>query len=113
MNPKKFFDIAAKVAKIQDNERNYRLGAVAMRKDGVLVASSNLPTPFKNPDCHAEHRVLRKAGHGATLFVARIDRAGGFRLAKPCPDCQNLCRHLKVKRVYYTIEGNTYGVMTP
>ena len=60
---------------------------------------------------HAEHRVLKKAGKGPILYVARIDRYGHWAMAKPCNLCQTLIKNRRVKRVYYTITKDEWGVM--
>jgi tRNA(Arg) A34 adenosine deaminase TadA len=42
--------------------RSYRVGAVAIRPDGCLVSSRNISSTDKTAACHAESRLMRKAG---------------------------------------------------
>ena len=91
-------------------EKHFLLGAVAKREDGAIVVATNLRTQDRVHDAHAEYRVLKKAGTGATLWVARIDRKGQWAMAKPCSRCQALIRNKKVKRVYYTVSPDTYAI---
>lgn len=84
-------------------EKNYLLGAIALRKDGVYVYSKNSLVQTPSPTGHAEARILKKAGTGAILWVARVYRDGGWAMAKPCTTCQTLIKNKGVKRVYYPI----------
>jgi tRNA(Arg) A34 adenosine deaminase TadA len=106
-------NIAARLALGGDEKRNYLLSAVVKRSDGALVVSTNALTKEPEPAAHAEARALRKADWGATLYVARVLRQGGWALAKPCGRCQALIRSRGVKKVYYTIGPNEYGVWEP
>lgn len=96
-----------------DGRKNYLLACIARRKDGAIVRSRNSTMRHPCSDGHAESRVLRKAGHGATLWVARVTRNGEWKMAKPCEKCQALIRNHSVKRVYYTIAPNEWGVWIP
>lgn len=82
----------------------YTLGAVAVRKDGTVVSSHNLPATNHMPCAHAEARVLRKAGRDATLLVVRLSTMYGVRMAKPCPYCEALLRSKHVKECWYTTD---------
>ena len=105
---------AAKIAEGGDLKRKFRLGCVAKRRDGAIVSSTNSALQVPHHEFHAEARVLKKAGHGATLWVARIRRSNGeWTMAKPCSSCQNLIRSMKVKKVYYTISSNEFGTWYP
>ena len=113
----KFFRIAKLVAKTGDcNEANrqYRLGAVGVRTDGTIVASSNIPTRRPNGAAHAEYRVCKKLDKGSIIYVVRIDRENGLRLARPCKKCLSFMRNSGIKRCYYSISevnGLEYGVL--
>lgn len=89
------------------------MACVARRKDGALVVAVNAKTNSRTPPAHAEARVLRKAGHGSILWVARIDANEDWAMARPCPDCQILIRAREVKKVYYTISPGEYGIWYP
>jgi len=108
---KKYFRLAKKVAAKGDDCRSYRLGAVGVRKDGAIVKSKNIPNRFPEPAAHAEARVCRKLDQGARVYVVRIDRQGYLTIARPCDDCQRVMRRRGVKRCYYSMSENEYGVM--
>jgi len=95
-------------------DKNFFIGCIALRKDGAEVRSRNSRVKDPNINGHAETKVLKKAGYGATLWVARVLKNGKtWAMAKPCPKCQALIRNKGVKRVYYTIGPGEYGVWDP
>jgi len=106
-----------------DNDpRNFWLGCVGIREDGVQVSARNGATEFSYevesyqlvPNSHAEGRVLRKLGKCGVLFVARVSRKDrSFAMSQPCGMCQVRIRAAKVKKVYYTINDNQYGIWLP
>ncbi|MFZ4768613.1 MAG: hypothetical protein ACOYLO_00435 [Ferruginibacter sp.] len=118
MNVWKYFELAKKVASIKDDKRDFLFGAVAIRNDDVLVFNSNGSAVIdKNdrrsyfPTCHAEYRLVRKLDRGAIVFVTRIGGDFSFKNSKPCQTCQNAMRKRGVKKVYYTISNDSYGVI--
>lgn len=109
-----FFDLAIKVADAKDDRRSFKVGACATRNDGVIIAASNGPTPFQSPLAHAESRLMRKADVGSTVYVVRILRKdGSLAIARPCTDCAGVLRAKRVKKVYYSISPNEYGLFDP
>lgn len=105
---------AARLAFSGDKRKHHLLACIARRKDGATVSSRNGMTQVPRPSVHAEARALKKAGHGAILYVAKVQkRTGEWGLAKPCDNCMKLIRNKKVKKVYYTIAPNEYGVIEP
>jgi len=113
MNVWKAFELAGKVANLKEDQRVHRLGAVGIRSDGVIVAAPNAPAPDVTPAVHAEARLSRKLDKGATVYVVRVsnDPVFKYKLARPCPSCQNHLRKRRVERVYYSISDTEYGVM--
>ena len=93
-----------------DARRRYRLGAVGIRYDGAIVSASNLPNRTPASEAHAEARLVKKLDVGSIVFVVRITRAGLLTMARPCKRCQAKMRSRGVKRVYYSITENEYGV---
>lgn len=89
--------------------RSHAIGAVAIRTDGALVRARNGSDMTPNPAIHAEHRVMRKAGHGAIVYVARHRKDGQIGLAKPCAHCLVTLRNRGAKRVYYTVSRHEFG----
>lgn len=105
---------AARVARESVDGRPFLLGCVAKRKDGAYVYSYNSHSNFPLYAGHAEARALRKAGSGAIIWVARVLRKNGeWAMARPCGRCQALIKNRKVKKVYYTIGPNEYGIWKP
>lgn len=111
------------MSKNQDG-RVYFLGAIGIRQDGRLVHSRNSAvldtlSPVSNvykrfPESHAEARLTRKLGFGATVYVARLARGTGeLAMARPCECCQAVLKAFRVKKVYYTISQTQYGVWDP
>lgn len=109
----KYLDLAAKIAQGNTQAKTYLFGVVAERRDGAIVISTNLRTKVPEHSAHAEYRVLRKAGFGSVLWVARVTCDNQWALAKPCVKCQTLIKNKGVKKVYYTIGPNEYGVWYP
>lgn len=115
-----YFQLAANVANISKGNdfREFKLGAVGIRSDGVLIASANGSAMISTADrrhysreCHAEYRLSRKVDKGAVVYVARINIFGNYKNARPCKTCENALRSRGVKKVYYTLSNNEYGVM--
>lgn len=103
-------DVAA--SRDTNDKRCYLLGALAIRADGTTVSSQNGSNLVKDQRCHAEARVLRKAGFHAVIYVVRVSRRdGSLRCAKPCKACRAELKNKRVKRVYYSISDSEYGVM--
>lgn len=107
----KYFDLARRVAILKEDRRHFRIGAVGIRRDGVLVASSNGPTPTPNSSVHAEARLCRKLDRGSTIYVVRVDRDENYANARPCISCERIMRVRGVTRVVYTISEHEYGVI--
>lgn len=102
--------------------RNFYLGCVGIRQDGVLVSAKNgavgSTKSINNyqlvPTSHAEGRTLRKMGKGGVLFVARVAKKdGNYAMSAPCGMCQLLIRAAKIKKVYFTVSPIQYGIWTP
>jgi len=65
---------------------------------------------------HAELDAICKARakvdlRGTKLFVTRIKPSGGMGMARPCEICMGALENYGIKRVYYSIEDNEYGVL--
>jgi cytidine deaminase len=108
----KVLALACVYAARKQDYRTFRLAAVGIRTDGVLVHAANLASQVADPTCHAEWRLCRKLDKGATVYVARVGADGQTRLARPCESCQRKLRRHGVVRVFYTIGLDEYGVMS-
>ena len=91
--------------------RAFRLGAVGVRNDGILVSASNRPAPYPHPDAHAEARLTMKLTPGSEIWVARVRKDGTLGIARPCPRCMVRIRAAGVRRVAYTISDCEHGVI--
>ncbi len=120
--------LAAKIAiptpsSLENDLRDYWLGCVGYRKDGVLVSSKNGSYNSYHKDVihlgdarhHAEGRTIRKLGKDAPeLFVSRVRKLDGkLAMAAPCELCQNLIKAHRVAKVYFTISESEYGLWIP
>jgi tRNA(Arg) A34 adenosine deaminase TadA len=63
---------------------------------------------------HAEARVLQRARDGPKygLFVYREDSKGNVKLARPCKKCLGFIKKYSVKKIYYSIDNFSYGVIS-
>jgi hypothetical protein len=101
----KFLKMAADVALSNDDndKRNFWLGAVAIRRDGVIVQSRNGAVIANS---------MKKAGYGPILYVARVRRKDrALAMARPCDDCMRLLKFYGVVKCYYTISPYEYGII--
>ena len=99
-----------------------RMGAVVVRKNRVIGAGCNVlkshPMVHKPGNffrcIHAEIAACLNGPRdleGASLYVARLLKNGEFALAKPCEACEELLVRFKLKRVYYSIESWSSGII--
>lgn len=103
--------LAAKSAG-NNNDRNYRIGCIGIRKDGTIIYSRNIRTRDPEPWAHAEARLSKKLDYNAKIYVTRIDYKGTWKNARPCGSCLLLLKRRKVSKIYYTIRDKEYGVIT-
>lgn len=108
---RKFLNVAAKIARMREDDRNFFIGAVAVRADDVTVYAYNGAPKYPTPEHHCEARIARKLDQGATVYVARTTADGKWALSKPCSGCERALRRAYVKKVYYTIRPNEYGCL--
>ncbi len=101
----------------------FRLGATLVSPRGMVVAKGHnsykthpllakrTPWPYlcAETDCLIRYGLDNCEGH--TLYVCRCGRNGGLRMAKPCEVCQWFIKEAKIKRVFYSIDDNSYGTM--
>lgn len=95
-----------------DLRRTHAIGAVALRPDGVVVSARNGSSPHPIGACHAEIRVLRKAGRGSVVYVARV-RGQKLAYARPCPRCQAALRAKGIAEVVFSAGPNTWETLVP
>ena len=122
---RRHLDLAKRVAHSSDFHE-YRHGAVLARGKTVINVSTNKNgykswgQRFRHRDeGHATHHaelgcilgVDRSLTQGATVYVARVGKAGATRLSKPCSMCESAMRHVGIKEVIYTIDNEEIGRM--
>jgi len=94
------------------DNRSFCLGAVGLRKDGVIVTAKNIAAANIVPTHHAEARVVRKLTPDSIVWVTRVLRStGDWTMARPCINCQNRMRAAGVKKVVYTIDKDEWGII--
>ena len=91
--------------------QKWKLGAAGMRKDGAMVVSYNGNPKEPEWTAHAESRLCKKLTPNSIIAVVRVGQSGEWQLSKPCASCQRCLKRVGVKRVYYSIAPNEYGVM--
>lgn len=108
----RLLDKALDIAKQSNQNKQFFFGCVAKRDDGAIVYSVNhCVRSQKVPSHHAESRCARKCDVDSIIYVARVlrDRKTPAN-AKPCNFCQSFIINRGIKRVYYTIDQNHYGI---
>ena len=110
----KFFKLAKKIAKTGDSKeakRRYRLGAIGLRNDGVIVCSSNICTRKPHPRAHAEARISNKLTKYSIVYVVRIGYNNQLLPAKPCKSCLAILKNKHISKIYYSISDTEYGII--
>lgn len=107
---RQFLNQATEFAIKRKDGRCFFVGAVGVRADGARVFARNEAAEGRKPCAHAEARLVRKLGRGASVvFVARYSPGNkAWALAKPCPDCERALRRAHVKKVVYTVGPDLY-----
>jgi len=115
--------LAAKVAvpTYENDHRDFWLGCIGIRKDGVIVSAKNGAVSLdlnvissRSPKNHAEGRALRKMSKGGVLYVARVKKGDhSLGMARPCFMCQTLIISRNIEKVFYTVNENQYGIWYP
>ena len=123
----RYFNIARKTA-LCSAQTDYKHGAVLVKGGSVISTSCNKNrlVSFGSRFCtehdgiatlHAELGAIlgldRTVTEGATLYVARIGKDGGYRLSKPCSMCTAAMQHVGIKRVFWSIDNNSCGMGKP
>jgi deoxycytidylate deaminase len=117
----RYFNIARKAA-LCSEQSDYKHGAVLIKGGSIINTSCNKNrlVSFGSRFCkdhdgvatlHAELGAIlgldRTVTEGATLYVARVGKDGGFRLSKPCSMCHQVMIHVGIKKVFWTIDNHS------
>ena len=115
----RYFNIARKIAYCSSQE-DYKHGAVLVKGGSVINTSCNKNRLVSfgsrfckehngTPTLHAELGAIlgieRSITEGASIYVCRVGKDGGFRLSKPCSMCHQAMGHVGIKKVYWTIDS--------
>lgn len=109
----KYLKLASEIAKRDKRNKNYKLGAVAVRSDGSICYVHNLKVRTPTRTAHAECRALNKSGKCNTLYIVRVLSDGSWANARPCSSCRETIKQYKVKKVVYSISNSEYGIWYP
>lgn len=103
MRHERWMDLAIELARKNPNRR-HKHGAVLVANGRVLSLGLNTERDGGFPSRHAEwHAIREHLSHRATLYVARISKAGLVSNSCPCGACMNmLVNFSQVKEVFYT-----------
>lgn len=119
----KFFELARKEA--NKSSCSFRHGAVLAKGNKLIRSACN----ENRYCCFADHH-RQEPGHGTLhaeiavvvgvdrkitlnkdVYVVRVNSSNDFMNSKPCQMCQTVMAHVGIKKVYYSIDNYTYGVM--
>lgn len=106
-----YLNMAGKIALSKKDFRSFFLGAVGIRNDGKVVQSINGATGNPVPKGHAEARLAKKLDYNAVVYVARVNKQGEFAMSRPCVNCMRALKAARVKKIYYSIGPNEFGVI--
>jgi deoxycytidylate deaminase len=77
-----------------------------------MVIGINSPTKEPERRCHAEYKAAKKMDQGGIMYVARVLQSDGtFAMSRPCRNCLKVLKSKRIKKVYYTISNNEFGVI--
>lgn len=110
-------EMALRVA-MTSKHHKWQLGAVLTRGSTFL---SSAPNKYQNPPWinflhasrHAEMETLRKSlngTRGTTIYVARADKDGLPKMARPCGRCMAELYEAGVREVVYTTDDGSYKI---
>jgi pyrimidine deaminase RibD-like protein len=120
-----FRALASAKEEAKKSKCNYMVGAVVKRKHRTITRRHNTDKSHtvisesrhakKYTRMHAEVRAVLATDRDiltrSTVYVARVTRHGTDALARPCLLCQEIMREAGVKKVYYTIEPGSFGML--
>lgn len=124
MKRSRMFQLARKEAE-KSPFNVFRHGAVLVRGGKVINSAFNecvhckLGNKYKNhpgiSTRHAELSVIlgidKKVTTGADVYVVRINPSGNLKNSRPCEMCMGVMKFVGVRRVFYSISNNEYGVL--
>lgn len=117
-----YFHLAKSASELSTHHQ-FQVGAVIVNKKPVSVGANLAKTHpiFANEEngvysIHAEVKAVlscpRSKLRGAEIWVYREKADGTVGMSKPCKNCLAVLAESGIKKVYYSQEPNTYGVMS-
>lgn len=114
------------------SQHRWKMGAVITKGSKVMSYAVNVHRNDSNlsldgSSWHAEENALRSLAwssglpytaistgvmKGYTLWVARVNRLGCTRLARPCKACWKVIKDAGITEVFYTNESGSYSKET-
>lgn len=118
-----YFRIAVDAASKSLNPE-HRVGAVVCQKKPLSVGWNQwfktnprvlAAQPGRGKRLHAEMHACQGLAdaelRGAHVYVARLTPADTVALARPCPECLQFLSAQGVRKIYYTVSADHYGVL--
>lgn len=113
--------MAAKAAENSGHD-TFRHGAVLVKGGSIIniAANSDNHTPFGQrfrslPGRATHHAELgcilgidKSMTSGGVVYVARINKAGDWKMSKPCSMCHEALKFVGVRKVVYTVAPNEW-----
>ena len=122
---KRFFEFAKKMALMSEYGK-FRHGAVLVKHGSIMSAGLNKDKPcsFGNrfrpkelgdATIHAELAAIlnvpRSQTEGSDVYVVRVGALEDLRNSKPCPMCQAALKFVGVKRVFYSLDDQSFEML--
>ena len=114
--------MAAKAAE-QSGHDKFRHGAVLVKGGSILNIAANSDNHtsfgqrFRSSPGRATHHaetacvlgIERGTTQGATIYTARVNKSGEWKMSKPCSMCHEVMKFVGIRKVVYTIGPNEWG----
>ena len=102
-------EMALEEAKLAGQSGEVPVGAVLIKKDGVLARDHNRCIELNDPTAHAEILVLRKAGELEKNY--RLIDTVMYVTAEPCPMCASAMVHGRISRLVFGTREPKFGAV--
>lgn len=76
-----------------------------------MVIGKGLGSASRHAELSVILNISRVLTYGADVYVVRINNFGDLKLSEPCPMCYAACEFVGVKRIFYSIDNDTCGVI--
>lgn len=94
--------------------------AIAFRRNGSLISSATNQLVLGNPkqfSIHAEISLINKLRKikakerfgNITILVMRFSKRHGWKLSRPCPNCQRILEKYGVNTILFTVDNEIVG----